>query len=53
MSLSPIYDLQLENLINGLTALLEPILIVIMGAVVGLVAVSILLPMLNLTSVVR
>lgn len=47
------YDLQLENLINGLTALLEPILIVIMGAVVGLVAVSILLPMLNLTSVVR
>jgi general secretion pathway protein F len=47
------YDLQLENLISGLTALLEPILIVIMGAVVGLVAVSILLPMLNLTSVVR
>ncbi len=47
------YDLQLENLINGLTSLLEPILIVIMGAVVGLVAVSILLPMLNLTSVVR
>ncbi len=47
------YDLQLENLINGLTALLEPILIVIMGAVVGLVAVAILLPMLNLTSVVR
>jgi general secretion pathway protein F len=47
------YDMQLENMINGLTALLEPILIVVMGAVVGLVAVSILLPMLNLTSVIR
>lgn len=47
------YDLQLENLITGLTALLEPILIVMMGGVVGLVAVSILLPMLNLTSVIR
>ncbi len=47
------YDLQLENLITGLTALLEPILIVVMGGMVALVAVSILLPMLNLTSVVR
>ena len=47
------YDLQLENLVTGLTALLEPILIVVMGGMVALVAVSILLPMLNLTSIVR
>jgi len=45
------YDTQVDNLVRGLTALLEPILILVMGAVVTVVALSILLPMLNLSAI--
>jgi general secretion pathway protein F len=44
------YDNQVDNLVRGLTALLEPILILVMGAVVTVVALSILLPMLKLSA---
>jgi len=45
------YDSQVESLISGLTSLLEPIMIVGMGGVVALVAVSILLPMMNMSAI--
>jgi len=45
------YDTQVDNLVRGLTALLEPILILVMGAVVTVVALSLLLPMLNLSAI--
>ena len=44
------YDQQVENTLNTLTSLLEPILILVMGGVVTIVALSILLPMLNLSA---
>jgi general secretion pathway protein F len=47
------YDQQVENILGALTALLNPMLIVMMGGVVAIVALSILLPMMNLSSVVR
>jgi general secretion pathway protein F len=47
------YDQQVEAILRGLTSLLEPILILVMGGVVTLVALSILLPMLNLSSLAR
>ena len=47
------YDSQVENTVNALTSLLTPILTLFMGGVVAVIALGILLPMLNLTSVVR
>ncbi len=47
------YDQQVENTIGTLTSLLEPILILTMGGVVVIVALSVLLPMLNMTAIVR
>lgn len=47
------YDTQVENTLSTLTSLLEPIIILFMGGIVLLVALAILLPMLNLSSVAR
>lgn len=47
------YDQQVERTVGTLTSLLEPIMILTMGGVVVVVALSVLLPMLNMTSVVR
>lgn len=46
------YDLQVETSISALTSLLEPIMIVIMGAVVGFIVFAILLPIFDLTSTI-
>ncbi len=45
------YDQQVENILGALTSLLEPILIIVLGGVVVVVALSILLPMLNLSAI--
>lgn len=47
------YDQVVNNTVETLTSLLTPILTLFMGVVVATVALGILLPMLNLTSVVR
>lgn len=44
------YEAEVENSVETLTSLLEPILILVMGGVVAFVALAILLPMLNLSS---
>lgn len=47
------YDDEVENTLAGLTSLLEPVLILFLGGVVVLVALSVLLPMLNLSAIAR
>lgn len=47
------YDSQVEVRIGALTTLLEPVMIVLMGAVVAFVVFSILLPILQMNTVVR
>ncbi len=46
------YDSQVENTVNALTSLLTPVITLLMGVVVAVIALGILLPMLNLSSVV-
>jgi general secretion pathway protein F len=53
LSVADNYETQVNVRIGALTSLLEPILIVTMGATIGFVALSILLPILQLNSVVR
>lgn len=42
------YDIQVETRISQLTSLLEPLMIIMMGGVVGLIVVAMILPILQL-----
>jgi general secretion pathway protein F len=45
------YDREVENALDALTSLLEPIMIVVMGITVGFVVISILVPMMQMTNI--
>ena len=47
------YDQEVERTLEGLTSILEPVMIVVMGGIVAVVALSILLPMLNMSAIAR
>ena len=47
------YETQVNVRIGALTSLLEPIIIVVMGVVIAFVAFSILMPILQMNSVIR
>jgi general secretion pathway protein F len=53
MKAAEAYEGDVETTISGLTSLLEPLMIVIMGAIVGFVVLSILMPMLEMSTIVR
>lgn len=53
VSVADSYETQVNVRIGALTSLLEPILIVVMGAVIAFVAFSILMPILQVNSVIR
>ena len=47
------YENQVDAAITALTSLLEPVMILMMGGIVAFIAVSILLPMLQLNSFIK
>ncbi len=49
---SSFYSAELKNVIKGVTSMIEPLMIVIMGALVGFIAMSIILPIFKLSSLV-
>jgi type II secretory pathway component PulF len=49
---SEFYDKQLKATIKAVTAAIEPIMIVAMGAIVGFIAASILLPIFKISQLV-
>ena len=51
--IADIYDLQVETTLSALTSLLEPIMILVMGVVMGFIVFAILLPIFDLTSAIR
>jgi type II secretory pathway component PulF len=44
---------EVAAMVEGATALFEPVLILIMGGVVGFIVISMLLPMLQLNQLIR
>ncbi len=46
------YDIEVDRAVKAMTALFEPLLIVIMGVIVGFLVIAMLLPMLSLSSTV-
>jgi general secretion pathway protein F len=47
------YEDQVDTTITALTSILEPLLIAVMGLTVGFVVISIMLPLMNMQSLVR
>jgi type IV pilus assembly protein PilC len=47
------YDQEVETLVDGLTSLIEPLLIVIMGALVGGMVICLYLPMFNIINAIK
>ncbi len=47
------YDVEVEFAVQGLTAVLEPLMIMIMGGIVGFVVISFYLPLFNLVGAIK
>ncbi len=45
------YDFQVRTGVQGLTALLEPVMIIMMGTVIGAIVFSIIVPMIEMTNI--
>lgn len=45
------YESQVDNKLNGLTAILEPVMMVVMGLAVGFIVFSVVMPMMELNSI--
>jgi type IV pilus assembly protein PilC len=50
---SEYYSRELKAVIKGVTAMIEPLMIVLMGSVVGFIAMSIILPIFKLSQLVK
>ena len=50
---STFYASELRTVIKSVTSMIEPLMIVIMGALVGFIAMSIILPIFKLSSLVQ
>jgi type II secretory pathway component PulF len=48
--LADAYDLEVDRAVRAMTALFEPIMIVVMGAIIGFLVIAMLLPMLTLST---
>ena len=53
IKIADFYDRDLENLIRNLSSVIEPVLLVVMGGMVGFIAMSLILPMYDIIKVVR
>lgn len=50
VQVSEAYDFQVKTAIEGLTSLLEPLMIIVMGCVIGIIVFAIMIPMFQLSS---
>ncbi len=50
IQVSDSYDFQVKNKIDGLTSILNPVMIVIMGIVIAIIVFAIMLPMFDMTN---
>lgn len=47
------YDFQVKNQVDGLTSLLTPLMLVLMGGVIGFIVISVLVPMMDMMNTVQ
>jgi general secretion pathway protein F len=47
------YDFQVKNQVDGLTSLLTPMMLILMGGVIGFIVIAVLVPMMDMMNVVQ
>lgn len=52
VKISDFYDVEIENMVNSLTSLLEPLLIVVLGVVIGGIVIAMFLPIFKMPTVI-
>ena len=52
VQVSDAYDFQVKNKLESMTGLMGPVVLVIMGGVIGLIVFSVMIPMFELTNAV-
>jgi general secretion pathway protein F len=52
VKIADIYDLQVETYVSTLTSLLEPVMILVIGVIIGFIVFAILMPIFELTSTI-
>jgi len=53
VKVSDFYDAEVSQAVKGLTSMIEPLLIVVMGGIVGFIAVSVMMPIFKLVNSVQ
>lgn len=53
LNIGKIYENEIEMSINSMTSLIEPIIIIFMGFVIGLIVISVLLPIFEMNLIVK
>ena len=51
--ISDFYDVQVDNSVNGLTSMIEPLVIGFLGVVIGTIVIAMFLPILTLTNAIQ
>jgi general secretion pathway protein F len=44
------YDFQVKNQVQGITTLLNPVMLIVMGGVIGFIVISVLIPMMDMAT---
>ena len=53
VKISDFYDIEIENTVNALTSLLEPLLIVVLGVIIGGIVMAMFLPIFKMPTVIN
>ena len=52
-NLATYYDDEVDNFVKSMTSIVEPVMIVFMGVIIGLILIAIMLPIYSLVSVIK
>ena len=52
VKIADMYDLQVETYVSTIMSLLEPVMILVIGVVIGFIVFAVLLPIFDLTSTI-
>jgi type IV pilus assembly protein PilC len=53
LKIAEFYDDQVDAAVSGLTSLIEPIIIGILGVVVGFIVIALFMPIINITQIIN
>jgi len=53
VKIADFYEQEVDATIKGLTSMIEPLLIVFLGGIVGFIAISIMMPMFKLINAIQ